>query len=212
MSAPVTGNTVIAGKSLVPDNVQHTELIGECPCLCLVNPHQRGMDYELLVHSKVQGDVQGLDKGIAAVWITAEIGLRDSGHYMVYPMLPGHDSRYTQEKQVPSRDKSVGARIFWLLLVHGHGRVRQGIPAELSDERHVHKMEVHACLFRQLPGHFHFKAMLLSVNECQGMDLTEFLLRPEQACTGVLAAAEYDQSFIIVHLIHYCMSVILNGL
>ena len=62
MPAAVARNAVIAGKRFVAHDIQHPQFIGQRPRLLLVNPHQRRMDNELLVHRKIERDVERLDE------------------------------------------------------------------------------------------------------------------------------------------------------
>ena len=75
MAAAIAGDSVIAGKGTLADEIEHAQFISHGPGLSLVYPHQRCVNDELLVHAQIQRHVQALYKGIAAVGVATEIGL-----------------------------------------------------------------------------------------------------------------------------------------
>ena len=61
----------------------------QCPCFCLINPHQRGMNHKLFIHSQIESYIKRFDKGITAIGITAEICLRNSRYQMINTTFTG---------------------------------------------------------------------------------------------------------------------------
>ena len=106
-------------------HIQHSQFIRQSPCLGLINPHQRSVDYKLLVHSQVQRHIERLDKRIATIGIATEICLGNSRYQMIDATLTGIDSRYAQEKQVASRHECIRKTIRRFFLIHYHARIRQ---------------------------------------------------------------------------------------
>ena len=67
MSAAVTNDAVIACKGAITDGIEHSKLVCQSPSLLFVEPHQRRMDAELLVHSEIERRVQALDEAVSAI-------------------------------------------------------------------------------------------------------------------------------------------------
>lgn len=55
---------IIASQRFMPDQIEHAQFVRQRPCFRFINPHQRSMKHELLVHGKVQCHIQRLDKSI----------------------------------------------------------------------------------------------------------------------------------------------------
>lgn len=45
---------LVAGKGIALDDVENAQVIGQLPGISLVDPHQRGVDYEFMVHGQVR--------------------------------------------------------------------------------------------------------------------------------------------------------------
>ena len=104
----VAFDAIVTSECLVADDVKHTQVICQFPGLCLVNPHQRGVDDELLVHRQVERHVQGTDEGVAAVGIARIVGLRHTGHKVHNAVLTSIDGSDGEEKEVATWHEGVG--------------------------------------------------------------------------------------------------------
>lgn len=123
VSASVTDDTVVTRQRFVADDVEDSELVSHCPSLCLVYPHQRGVDDKLFVHRKVEADVKTLDERVAAVGIARKVCLADTSNYVADVMLAGIDGSNAQEEEVATGYKRVGGCALWLFLVHFDRRI-----------------------------------------------------------------------------------------
>ena len=116
MSAAVAYNAVITGKRAITNHVEHTKLVGKCPSLLLVKPHQGRVQTELLIHRKVERRVQTLDETISAIRITAEVSLSNARYDVVDAMIAGIDGSNRDEEEVPARHECRGVGVAFLFL------------------------------------------------------------------------------------------------
>ena len=107
MAATVGWDAVVAGQCLRADQVEYAQFVGELPYFAFIAVHQRCMDDELFIHRQVQRHIERADEGVAAIGISAEIGLRYAGDEMENPFAPCHDGGECQEYHVPSRYEGV---------------------------------------------------------------------------------------------------------
>ena len=143
MAATVALHTVVAGQRVVAHQVEHAQFVGQSPCLAFVDPHQRRMQDELLVHGQVQGHIQTFDKRVPTIRITAEVRLRHPGHNMVDAPFTGIHGSNADEEQVTPGNKRIRTMPLGLLLIHLHGGVGQRVPPQRTDERNIHTVPVH---------------------------------------------------------------------
>ncbi len=206
MAAAVAGNPVVAGECAGADEVEDAETVGHRPGLGFINPHQRGVDDELFVHAEVQCDVEGLDEGIAAIGITAVVGLRDAGDEVVDAALACKDSCHGEEEEVAAGDEGVGRTVGRLVLVHDDGGVGEGVVREMTDERDVHLVPFYvaasfvvsvlagrlSCNGSDVTCHVNFEDVFLAVDEGECHHFPEMFQRPEEAGGRVLSTAKHD--------------------
>ena len=107
-AASVTWDAVVAGEGFVAYDVEDAKLVGELPGFGFVNPHQRGVDDELLVHGEVEGYVERADEGVAAVGIAGVVGLRDACDEVHDAVLACIDSGDGEEEEVAAWNEGVG--------------------------------------------------------------------------------------------------------
>ena len=181
------------------DQVEHSQLIRQCPSLGLVNPHQGRVKDKLPVHGKVERYVQRFDEGIPAIGIPAEIRLRHTRHDVIDALFAGIDGGNAKKEQVASRHKSVRETIRRFFLIHSHTGVRQGVASQLTDERNIHHFKLHSRFTRYLPRQVHFLPVLLPIQETQRIYFLKLTLCPEQASCRILPTAEHDQCCFFVH-------------
>ena len=55
------------------------ERLGQLPCVCLVNKHERRMEHEAAIHPEIERDLKRLDGVVAAVRIAAVVRLANAG-------------------------------------------------------------------------------------------------------------------------------------
>src|SRR5699024_9102353 len=65
----------IACQRLLPYVIELSVAVGKCPCLFLIQPHQRCFNDEILIHGEVCRNVHGFDENIPAIRVTAEVRL-----------------------------------------------------------------------------------------------------------------------------------------
>ena len=94
MTASVTRNTIIARQRLLSDDIHHAQGIGKSPRLSLAEPHQRSVNAKLLIQGQIECDIETLDKVVAAIGITTEIGLTYSSHQVTNSMRACIDGSY----------------------------------------------------------------------------------------------------------------------
>ena len=161
------------------------------------------MEYELLVHGKVERYVERFDKCVPAIGIPAEIRLRHTRHDVVDTLFAGIDGGNAEEEQVAPRHKGIRNAVCRLLPVHHHIGVRQRIMPQLADEGNIHYFKLHFRFTRYLPRQLHFLLMLLPIQKAQRIYFPELTLCPKQASCRILPTAEYDQCCFFIHLIIY---------
>ncbi len=83
LAAAVAYDAVVARERAVAYDGIDAQLVGQGPCLGLVQPHQGRVDAELVVHGQVECHVQALDEGVATVGIAAEVCLPHAGDQIV---------------------------------------------------------------------------------------------------------------------------------
>ena len=147
MSAAVAYDAVVAGEGAVADGVEHSQLVGQCPCLLFVEPHEWSVQAELLVHGEIEGCVEALDEAVPAVGVAAEVGLSYARDDVVDAMVACIDGSYGDEEEVASghEGRRVG-RVFLLLFLDVEVGVCQAARGtELRDEADVHAFPGDAC-------------------------------------------------------------------
>ena len=117
MAATVALHTVVAGQRVVAHQVEHAQFVGQSPRLAFVDPHQRRMQDELLVHGP--------------------------GHNMVDAPFTGIHGSNADEEQVTPGNERIRTMPLGLLLIHLHGGVGQRVPPQRTDERNIHTVPVH---------------------------------------------------------------------
>ena len=105
----------------------------------------------------------------------------------------------TQEKQITSRNKSIGDAACGLFLIHCHRGVSQRIMSQCSYERHIHHIKFHFCLSGYFSGEFHFFLVLLTIKETQSVYFFKVAFRPKEASGRILSATEHNQCSLSVH-------------
>ena len=153
--------------------VEYAQFVRQCPCLRFVYPHQGGMDNELLVHGKVERDVERLDERVPAIGIAAEVGLRYARHEMPDAPLTGIYGGDAQEEQVAPGYERIWEGVFGFRFVHRYGSVGERVFAQLPDKRHVHHIEMHFRLPCDFACDFHFLHVLLPVEEAECIHFLE---------------------------------------
>lgn len=193
VAAAIAGNAVVAGQCTLSNNVEDAKIVGEFPGFGFVNPHQRCVDDELLLHGHVERHVETADEGVAAVGIARKVGLAYTGHNVEGANFASVNGGDAQEEEVTAGHEGVGQRVGGFLLVHDDRVVGKGVVVELRDERNIHQAERHVVIFADAFGELDLDTVLLTVDEGDGVDLLEVVLCPEKAGGGVLAAAEDDE-------------------
>ena len=165
MTAAISLYAIIASQRFMPDQIEHAQFVRQRPCFRFINPHQRSMKHELLVHGKVQCHIQRLDKSIPAIGITAEVCLRHTGHDMIDPQFACIDSCNAQKEQIPPRHKRIRETIGRLHLIHRYRSICQRIFTQVAYKGNIHRFKLHPCLSGNSTGQLHFLHMLLSIDK-----------------------------------------------
>ena len=207
VAAPVALDAVVAGQGLMAHQVEHAQLVGQGPGLALVYPHEGRVQDELLLHALIERYVQAFDERVAAVGVTAVVGLGHAGDDVVDAALARIDGGNGQEEQVAARHESVGQTALGLPFIHVDGSIGQGVAAQLGDKADVHRVPMHLGLMGYPAGALHLGRMLLAVAEGERPHLAEALLGPIQAGGGVLPPTEYDQSLFLIDGLHGCEKI-----
>lgn len=206
VSATIAWHSIIACERALAHQVEHAQLIGHCPGGAFVNPHQRRVDYKLLLKAQVEGDVEGTDEAVATVGIAGKVGLRNTGHEMPYATLTCIDGGYADKEEIAPRHECVGRAVGGLHLVHDNALVGQRTFGERADKAHVHLVEVHTSLTGYLPGKIYLVHMFLSIYETKRTYFLEMFLRPKKTGRRVLPAAQNDKGTRIVEKsFHYAL-------
>ncbi len=102
--------TPIAGVRLRDDEIHQAiaaQIAGELPGCRFVDPHQGRVQYEPLLHSQIQGDLERLDGVVAAIRIPGIIGLAHSSDEVAQPSTVSQGGSKGQKDQVAARNKCV---------------------------------------------------------------------------------------------------------
>jgi hypothetical protein len=146
------------------------------------------MEHQPLVHPHVQGDLQRLDRVVAAVRIAGIIRLAHAADEMPELAPDGQGRRQGEEEEVAARDERVGQAVLAEgdLGLSGEGRV-----ADLPQDGEVQQVIVPEPLApsRRKPGEPSAKVrpavqldpVALAVVEADGLDPLEPLQRPGEA-------------------------------
>ena len=203
---PVLAITQIAGVAVFDDQIHQclttaghatglAQIPGELPRLRLVDPHQRCVDQEAMVHAERQCNLHRLHAVVPAVGVTGEVGLADAGddHTQTAPISQG--GRQGEKQQISTRHKGIGQAAG----LHGkcHVTGQRGF-ADLTQHADIQQM---VFAQPQRPGgkalpqfgqhrltRLQFDTMPLAVVETDGLDIGVALQGMGQTGGGVLAA------------------------
>ena len=92
---------------------------------------------KLPVHSQIEGDIQRMDKRIATIGITTEIGMGNAGYQMPDSPFIRFYSRQRQEQHITTGYECIRQSIGRLFFIHRHGIIGQCIMGNLSKQRQV---------------------------------------------------------------------------
>jgi len=95
------------------------QVVGHLPSLRFVDPHQRRIDAQTLVHTERQRHLHGFHRVIAAIRVARKIGLTHACHDHVQSPAVSQGGRQRQEKQITPRHKGIGQAI----ALHGDGHI-----------------------------------------------------------------------------------------
>lgn len=205
-AAAVALDAVVAGEGFVADEVEDAELVGHLPGIRFVEPHQRCDNLKLLVHGEVECGVERFDEGVAAVWVTAEVGLRHAGDNRPDAELACPDGSHAEEKEIASRNEGVGECVLVAFRVHRFCRVDQGVVTQRTDDVALDESELRAGAMCHLAGNINLVAVALTVVERHGIEFFVVFLGPEEAGGGVLSATQHYEGCI---LLFHCLIEIL---
>ena len=196
MTATVAHNAVVAGEGTIANRVEHPKLVGKCPSLLFVEPHQRCMQAKLLVHRKVERRVQALDEAIPAIRVTAEVCLPNARYDVVDAVIACIDGSDRNEEEIPSRHESRGVGVaFFSLCFNLEFFIGQAaFRTELRYETDIHAFPRYTSLFAKLLCYLNLLNMPLSIAETEGSHLVEMLESPIKASCGVLSARKNYES------------------
>ena len=184
-----------------PHQLLAADVVGQREGLRLVDPHQRRIHHEALLHAEIERDLQRLQRIVAAIGIAGIIRLAHAADEMFDAAPVGDRSGKGEEQQVAPGNESVGqaARGEGDLLVLGE----RGL-AELAEEskdragglrRDAPPMIGKSCFSaaRMSARQSSSIAVALAVVETDGLDMRIALERPCEARGGVLSSGEEDQ-------------------
>ena len=112
-----------------------SEGMGHCPRVCLVEPHQRGVDDKLPFHAEIEGQLHCLDCVLSTIRIPRKICLAHSGDEMTNTAPVGNRSCHRQEQKVPARYESVrqSSVVDLYLNIAGEGCFANGVKCAKVD-------------------------------------------------------------------------------
>jgi hypothetical protein len=88
------------------------QLLGKRPGRGLVEPHQRRVQHEALVHAEAERDLQRLDGVVAAIGIAGEVGFAHPADEMADAAPPGDGGGEGEEQQIAAGHEGVGQPVF----------------------------------------------------------------------------------------------------
>ncbi|CDN43963.1 hypothetical protein BN871_DW_00290 [Paenibacillus sp. P22] len=212
LPAAVGRHAVVAGQRFFPDEFKGSQLIRQLPYLFLVQPHERRLDDEILLHRQIERHVQRLDEDVPAIRISAEVRLAHSGDKRGRSDPFGQDGGKRQEHQVASRHERIRESSRFGSVRYREVLPRQRARSKLSEQAHVQHMVADAEFCRDGCGALELQRMALSVPEGDGLHFLIALQCPEQAGRAVLASAENDDRlafsfFQSLHLLQLPLSM-----
>ena len=206
LSTPVALYAVVASERALSYQPQHTEAVGQCPCLAFVNPHQWGVDDVLCVHGFVERHVEATYEVVAAVGVAREVGLGNASYEVADAALVGVDGGDAQEEEVAAWHEGVGRACGGFLTVHSDVAVGEGTGAgQLADETGVYAVEMYAGVLGYLACEVNFVHVFLSVGETEGPHFFKVGLCPKEAGGGVLPSAENNEGAFVVEVLHFLL-------
>src|SRR5215467_2463261 len=188
---------VIAGVSLRDDKIDQAiaaQIAGELPGRRFVDPHQRRVQHEALLHSEIQGDLQRLHSVVATIRITGIIGLAHSSDKVAQPAPVSQGGSEGQKYQVTARNKCVRQAI--LIYFNGYLARECGV-RNLPKGRKIDRVPiaqalapgaVKLCQGRpNLAATGKFDPVPLTIIEPDGFHPMETIKRPGKTCRRVLS-------------------------
>src|ERR1700716_3027651 len=173
-----------------------------------MEPHQRRVQFELLVHTEIERDLQRPDGLIAAIRIAGIIGLAHAADDVRDAAPVGQRSRKGQKHQIAAGHEGVGQSVFAhrdrdIARQRGVGdrgqcRNVQGV-AVTEFGRPVRPQRFHA--LQQTVAAIKLDGMTLPVIETEHLDVRKTLQSPCETGGGILSAGEKDQRGLSMQLI-----------
>ncbi len=104
----------IAGVGVLTDQVDQpcpAEFMRQPPCAGLIQPHQRRVQFERLVHAEIERDLQRPDGLVAAIGIAGIIGLAHAADDVTDAAPVSQCGRERQKHQIAAGHKGVGQAV-----------------------------------------------------------------------------------------------------
>src|SRR3984893_10910820 len=182
------------------DQAIAAQIAGELPGCRFVDPHQGRVQYEPLLHSQIQDDLERLDGVVAAIRIPGIIGLAHSSDEVAQPSTVSQGGSKGQKYQVAARNKRVRQATLpnfdgYLACQRGVGNLPKG--SEIDRVLIAQTLAPGAVEFchggPNLIATGKFDPVPLTVVEPDGFDPFEPIKRPSETRRGVLATGEQDE-------------------
>src|SRR5699024_8733363 len=106
--------------------------VGKCPCLFLIQPHQRCFNDEILIHGEICRNVHGFDENIPAIRITAKVHLAHACNDCFCICLISQSGSECHEQHTPCQNECV-----WhlhIITAYFHIMTAQGVRTQLSEQ------------------------------------------------------------------------------
>lgn len=178
-----------------------TEVVGQRPSSRLVDPHERRMHDEALIHPEVQRDLQCFQRVIAAVGIAGVVGLAHAADQVFQSPPVAHGCRKCEEQQIASRYEGVRKAACGEI---DSAVLCQSCLADATEHCEVeHVIGAQSCrpvgkLLAERVDHaepaLEFDTVALAVIEADRFDMLEPIKCPSQTDSGVLPTREEDES------------------
>ena len=177
----------------------------ETPGLGLVEPHQRGVQHEAVLHAEVERDLQRLDRVVAAIGIAGIVRLAHPAYYVAQAAPVGERGREGQEDDVAAGHEGVGqargpepdCRIPRQRRLGDLSQCVEGQGVVLAEPERPGRVDAQQAV-PQDGAAVEFDPVALAVIEAQRLDVIEPVQRPGEAGGRILPPREQHEGLAIV--------------